>query len=172
MHGDGPPDYGPNGRVDLEYDQHSLVAEVITTPNSGDRNVYFPSGGDSDFVAGDPDYEGICEVCHTQANYYRNYAFGGDEHPLYSDGDPVDPDWDCTSCHSHSNELCRAANQIHATHFTPPASIDFSLDEDGCYNCHADGRLQCTDAVLFDYLDPKSLAETTICASALCHPNP
>jgi predicted CXXCH cytochrome family protein len=43
-HGDGSPDFGPN-------DNASLVAEGITTPNSGDKNVTFPSGeGASDYV--------------------------------------------------------------------------------------------------------------------------
>ncbi len=70
---------------------------------------------------------------------------------------------------------CHPVNKLHAAHFAPapPApGPGFSLNEEGCYNCHADGRLQCADEVLFDYFDPKSLAETTICADVLCHPLP
>lgn len=67
---------------------------------------------------------------------------------------------------------CHPVGQLHAAHFGPPPGPGFPLNETGCYNCHADGRLQCADEVLFDNSDPKSLAETTICASALCHPNP
>jgi predicted CXXCH cytochrome family protein len=65
---------------------------------------------------------------------------------------------------------CHPVNELHAGHFSHPS--DFPLNETGCYNCHADGRLQCADEVLFDNSDPKSLAETNICASALCHPYP
>jgi hypothetical protein len=67
---------------------------------------------------------------------------------------------------------CHPVGQLHAAHFGGPPGPGFPLNETGCYNCHADGRLQCQDEVLFDNSDPKSLAETTICADALCHPNP
>jgi predicted CXXCH cytochrome family protein len=156
-HGDGPPDFGPN-------ENESLVAKVITTPNSGDRNVAFPSGGSSAFVSGVPDYDGICEGCHTQTNCYRNCLC--DEHPLYTAGVPVDPGWDCTSCHSHSNQFCGPANQIHANHFAPPVSDDFSLDEDGCTECHAYGIEQCRDSPWF--WDNKPIEETQVCG-LICH---
>ncbi len=155
-HGDGPPDFGPN-------ENESLVAKVITTP-SGDKNVTFPSGGASDYVSGGPDYNGICEVCHTQTSYYRNDGLG-DEHPLYTAGVPVDPGWDCTACHSHRNEFSDTVNQIHATHFVSDQGPLFPQNETGCYYCHANGRLQCQEAPVF--ADSNSLADTTVCDS--CH---
>jgi len=164
-HGDGAPDYGPDENM-------HLVAQSVTTPSSGDKPVVFTAEtGTNSLADGDATYDGICEVCHTQTDYYRNNG-SGTEHPLYTLGVPVDPDWDCTACHSHRNEFCRAANQIHATHFVSDPGPHFPQNETGCYYCHADGRLQCADDVLFDNSDPKSLAETTICASALCHTNP
>jgi predicted CXXCH cytochrome family protein len=157
------------------HDNQSLIIEKIVTPNSGDQYVVFPSGGASDYVRGAPDYNGICEVCHKTTKYYRNDGLGA-EHPLYTYvppdtvGVPVDPGWDCTSCHSHSNEFRRAANQIHAIHFVSDQGPLFPQDEDECYNCHANGRLQCADAVLFKSVEgpPQNLSDTDVCDS--CHP--
>ncbi|MBW1743978.1 MAG: hypothetical protein JRJ47_11235 [Deltaproteobacteria bacterium] len=156
QHGEGPPDFYPTGNL-------SLIDSVITTPNSEDQPVTFPSGGDSYYVSGAAGgYDGICEVCHTETSYYRNDGLD-DEHPLYTGGEPIDPDWDCTSCHSHRYELRRAANQIHATHFAPLPGPGFSLDEDGCDECH--GPNICTR---FADGSP-SFATTIVCG--WCHTN-
>jgi len=73
---------------------------------------------------------------------------------------------------------CHPVGQLHAAHFAPdPApGPGFPLNETGCNECHADGRLQCEDEVLFRNVDPEGLpqylSETAVCADALCHPNP
>ncbi|MBW2174202.1 MAG: hypothetical protein JRF64_06085, partial [Deltaproteobacteria bacterium] len=67
---------------------------------------------------------------------------------------------------------CHPVNKLHAGHFSHPS--DFPLNETGCNNCHADGRLQCEDEVLFKNVVPEGppqyLSETAICAT--CHPLP
>jgi predicted CXXCH cytochrome family protein len=67
---------------------------------------------------------------------------------------------------------CHPVNKLHAGHFSHPT--EFPLDETGCNKCHADGRLQCADEVLFKNVDqqgpPQYLSETGICAT--CHPLP
>jgi predicted CXXCH cytochrome family protein len=67
---------------------------------------------------------------------------------------------------------CHPVNKLHAGHFSHPT--DFPLNETGCNKCHADGRLQCEDEVLFKNVDlegpPQYLSETEICAT--CHPLP
>ena len=71
-----------------------LIREVITTPNSGDKNVKFLCRtGPNSFADGDTTYDGVCEVCHTDTNHHQN------------DGTNPDPDHyagtDCIECHSH-----------------------------------------------------------------------
>jgi predicted CXXCH cytochrome family protein len=171
MHGQGPPDYYP------PYNTTTLIADTITTPNSDPKNVVFPSGGASDFISDGSPVDGVCEVCHTQTKYYRNDGTSpGGEHPLYTGDEPVYLGWDCTSCHSHSNEFRRAANQIHATHFTPIPGPDFPLNEDGCNKCHADGRAQCgADGPYFKSGTDENgdarynFKETDVCGSESCH---
>ena len=71
---------------------------------------------------------------------------------------------------------CHPVGQLHAAHFEPLPDPGFPLNETGCNECHADGRLQCEDEVLFKNVDPEGppqyLSETAVCADALCHPNP
>jgi hypothetical protein len=163
---DGVDDYVELGQTSTGY----VIADAIEWAGPYANVVFTARPGQ--FADGNTTYDGICEVCHTATRYYRNDG-SGEEHRLYSAGeDGGGPGSDCMACHSHADDFYLSTNQIHATHFAPPPGPGFSLNEDGCYNCHADGRLQCADEVLFDYFDPKSLAETTICASALCHPNP
>jgi predicted CXXCH cytochrome family protein len=122
-------------------------------------------------------------VCHTVAappneppcdpgdNPYTNYSQGMNgfyvrDYAYVSHAGTIDVGPICLTAG------CHPVGQLHAAHFAPAPAPGFPLDETGCYNCHADGRLQCADEVLFDNSDPKSLAETTICADVLCHPNP
>jgi hypothetical protein len=65
---------------------------------------------------------------------------------------------------------CHPVGPLHAAHFEPPPGPDFPLDETGCNECHADGRTQCVGYVRF--ADGMSFADTSVCADALCHPNP
>ncbi|MBW1744676.1 MAG: hypothetical protein JRJ47_14810, partial [Deltaproteobacteria bacterium] len=58
---------------------------------------------------------------------------------------------------------CHAMGQLHAAHFDsgPP----FYLNENGCYECHDDGREQCQEAPVFN--DGEFFADTTACDT--CH---
>jgi hypothetical protein len=67
---------------------------------------------------------------------------------------------------------CHGVSQNHATHFVNDKGPRIPLDEDGCYYCHADGRLQCADGARFKNVEnpegpPLSLNDTTVCDS--CH---
>jgi len=44
---------------------------------------------------------------------------------------------------------CHTASQNHATHFVNDKGPRIPLDEDGCYYCHADARVQCADSARF-----------------------
>jgi len=83
---------------------------MIPTPNSGNRYVVFENRGSNavppydsslhSFASGDEDgdgnYEGACEVCHTQVSHHRNYADGDPSHDhTHFVGQ------NCTVCHPH-----------------------------------------------------------------------
>lgn len=65
-----------------------LVLASVDTPNSGpDWDVIFISRGKDvgdpeqySFADGDSNYDGICEVCHTQTKHHRNNDSGGHKH--------------------------------------------------------------------------------------------
>lgn len=69
---------------------HDFIRTAITTPHSGSRALLF--NNDTDFVHGAPNFDGICETCHTATAYYRNNPSGDHTHHAASD---------CLSCHSH-----------------------------------------------------------------------
>jgi predicted CXXCH cytochrome family protein len=121
-HGDGPPDFGPN-------ENGFLVAEVISTPNSGDQNVVFPSGGANDFISGAPDYDGVCEVCHTTTSYHRNDSTG--DHAHYATQT-------CTDCHSHAAEFGGAMPDDAPHHMHMDGTTHGPHDQE-CNDCHGVG---------------------------------
>jgi hypothetical protein len=67
--------------------------------------------------------------------------------------------------------LMASSSQSHATHFVSDKGPHMLLNETGCYYCHADARVQCADAALFQNIDPEGppqiLSETAVCDS--CH---
>ena len=80
-----------------------MIKEVITTPNSGDKDVVFTARtGTNSFADGDETCDGICEVCHTKTSHHKNDGTGS---PGHHDGE------DCTNhiCHRH----------IHTNEFIP-----------------------------------------------------
>lgn len=99
-----------------------LINENIKTPSSGTKAVIFrvddetggtnPQGsyiGNYD-VLGLPYDDGICEVCHTKTNHYRNDASGGDH--------THNQNTRCVSCHQHSKGF--AAAGCNGCHKAPP----------------------------------------------------
>ena len=82
-----------------------LVKATVKTPNSGDKGVIFSARGSDapgnvgsahSFADGDTNYDGICEVCHTQTKFHSNNG-------LYL-GNPVaahNGGVFCIRCHSH-----------------------------------------------------------------------
>ncbi len=121
-HGDGPPDFEENNNG-------CLVAEVITTPNSGNKNVTFPSGGANDFIRGAPNYDGVCEVCHTTTSYHRNDSTG--DHTHYANQS-------CTDCHSHAAEFGGAMPDDAPHHMHMDGTIH-GPDGQECNDCHGVG---------------------------------
>ena len=125
----------------------AMIRDVITTPNSGDKNVIFLyRTGTNSFADGDTVYDGVCEVCHTSTRHHRNNSSDDTAH---FDGD------DCASCHLHSNEFSVTGAQSHDTHLSSDKGplID-------CNDCHYTGSYQL-------FVDGLPLATTTACD--VCH---
>ncbi len=100
-----------------------LINEYIRTPNSGLKNVIFrvddKTGGTNPQLSyigaydinGIPYDDGICEVCHTKTNHYRNDASGGDHTHNQNSR--------CVNCHQHSKGF--AAAGCNGCHKAPPS---------------------------------------------------
>jgi len=88
-------------KIDTPNTVHStptsdVVFKVRGKPNPGSSlpTMYSFADGDED---GDGDYDGICEVCHSQTGHHRRDNSGGDH--THHVGEI------CTDCHSHLNNF-------------------------------------------------------------------
>ena len=76
-----------------------LVRDTVSTPNNGVRNVIFSSeSGQNSFADGDENFDGICEVCHTQTDHFRNDGSAPDQNHANMGGEAGS---NCTDCHEH-----------------------------------------------------------------------
>jgi predicted CxxxxCH...CXXCH cytochrome family protein len=90
-----------------------LVRETIRTPNSGLKAVKFWENATGLNYLGDTagTYDdGLCEVCHTRTDHYRNDTSGGDHTHNQSSA--------CTSCHKHGEGFAGAG--CNGCHKAPP----------------------------------------------------
>jgi predicted CXXCH cytochrome family protein len=97
-----PHDYQQNI---LGTNNLALVRATVSTPNSGSKDVIFTARGSDapdhigslhSFADADTNYDGICEVCHTQTKFHSNNG-------LY-EGNPVaahNGGMFCVTCHPH-----------------------------------------------------------------------
>ncbi|MEJ5165484.1 MAG: CxxxxCH/CxxCH domain-containing protein [Thermoanaerobaculia bacterium] len=100
-----------------------LIKENLRTPSSGEKSVIFrvddKTGGTNPQnsyigaydINGIPYDDGICEVCHTKTNHYRNDGSGGDH--------THNQNTRCVSCHQHKKGF--AASGCDGCHKAPPA---------------------------------------------------
>jgi len=81
-----------------------MIRNTIATPNSGTKTVNFTvRTGTNSFADGNTTYDGICEVCHTSTDHFRNNGGGSDQNHS-SQGAGI-PGQNCTTCHSHSSNF-------------------------------------------------------------------
>jgi predicted CXXCH cytochrome family protein len=74
-------------------DNIRLIRDVIQTPAGGDRPMHFDNltgFADGSFASPSAPGMGLCEVCHTQTQFYRADGTGA-PHPRLQ----------CTTCHRH-----------------------------------------------------------------------
>ncbi len=78
-----------------------LVRDSVLTPESGTLPVIFTAEtGANSFADGDNVYDGICEVCHTTTNHFRNDGTAPQQNHENLGGKAGT---NCTDCHPHSN---------------------------------------------------------------------
>jgi predicted CXXCH cytochrome family protein len=96
------------------------------------KNCTFPITPESPYVSGPPNYNGICEVCHTETLYWRNDGSGA---PHY-DG-PGERD-QCLDCHEHTSEFLGEMPDD-AVHNVHTQSLPRGPDPMECKECHEHG---------------------------------
>jgi predicted CXXCH cytochrome family protein len=99
---------------------HKYINTLIQKPDGTAKDVVFADS--LDFVHGDPEYDGICEVCHTLTNYHRNNSSGDHTHNLGTD---------CMECHSHTGGFqssCTSCHGAQGVNSAPPVDIFGSSD--------------------------------------------
>lgn len=75
-----------------------LIRDTIDTPNSGLKPVVFTANASaSNYADGAAPFDGICEVCHTATDHYRN------DSPQTADARHVPAPQKCVNCHPHNN---------------------------------------------------------------------
>ncbi len=126
----------------------------------------------TDLVHGAPNYDGICEVCHTQTVHHQNSARGDHAHGASGQ---------CTDCHLHENAFqaeCGGCHDFttetlttgsHAAHFT---SASGPMIND-CAVCHGPRASEGTHSghlngvVNFGGAAMQTLDQTSVCT--VCH---
>jgi len=113
-----------------------------------------------DYLGGGPDENGCytypygccgkngCEPSCTKAYYLRQYAYV--------------PHSDEMNCFSAG---CHTVNPMHGAHFVSQTGPGFEQNENGCYECHANGLAQCDTGPVF--ADDQLFAYTSECL--VCH---
>ena len=101
---------------------------AIAPAKSGSKPVkFFAPTGTNSFADNDATYDGVCEVCHTQTDHFRNNGGGGD--PLHGNmGFPARQD--CTRCHTHKNGFRGMGGGAHTTH------VSGEILSLACGECH------------------------------------
>ncbi len=97
-----------------------MIRDTVETASSGLKPVvFYRDTGLYSFADGNGIYNGICEVCHTQTDHFRNDGSAPDQNHDNMGGQGGN---NCLSCHMHNNEF-------YSVHTYPLAGT-------GCEECH------------------------------------
>ena len=142
-----------------------LIRPFIPTPYSGYKQVrFFKTNGANSYADGDSTYDGVCEVCHTEANHFRNTGevnggAGGYDHTSavatncitchphtagFSHGGGVGGGT-CEECHGHDEGYGgftggKGSFVAHSTH-TENDTDDLKGPNISCYDCHETDKI-------------------------------
>lgn len=98
---------GPGKTYAIKYGK--MIKDVVATPNSGNKQVkFFNNEGVNSFADGDATIDGICQVCHTQTQYFTNTGTldGSGAHPAQAGAN-------CTGCHTHNSNFTASCTSCH-----------------------------------------------------------
>jgi predicted CxxxxCH...CXXCH cytochrome family protein len=76
--------------------------------------------GSKSFADGDTTYNGVCEVCHTQTNHFRNNGLAPDQNHANIGGAAAT---NCTTCHPHIDGFKPECNACHGYPPEPLATV-------------------------------------------------
>lgn len=174
-----------------------LIRDNVLTPSSGFKEVVFTNKTNSNsFSDGNSEYNGICEVCHTQTDYFRNDGLAPDQnhydlliqskknclicHPHNSSftsiHPPLGPPTDCEECHGHDinyeyqpglYSLGKGSTHSHSAH-TENDSDDLRGPFINCDDCHDITEFPFFKSGIDNNGDNRyDLSETNVCDN--CH---
>jgi hypothetical protein len=137
-----------------------IKMDELVPPKTGEKMPkFFSPTGTNSFADGDTEYDGICEVCHTMTNHFRNYdpvpPPPGYDALHENMGFPVQTETKCTLCHQHIDGFRGMGGGAHQTHVT-----DKNGPQLDCTVCHGAN----VPPLMGDGVD---LASTTLCDN--CH---
>jgi predicted CxxxxCH...CXXCH cytochrome family protein len=110
-----------------------MVKDVITTPNSGNKQVKFFTSAENvlnnladglpkDPVTGyDTNVNGVCQVCHTKTTYFTNTG-KVDENGAH----PAVAGTNCATCHTHQDNFKPTCNSCHGNPPVDSTTLVFS----------------------------------------------
>jgi hypothetical protein len=158
--GDATPvyEYISSSEFAVMYGQY--IKDIIN-----DKPVkFFDQTGLNSFADGVGAYNGVCEVCHTLTDHYRNEVGGApDQH--HSNVGGADGTY-CINCHAHNGSFLHGGGASGGTECA-------DCHNSGNHVPHLDSEIECADCHDLNnmpgFKDGLDLANTTVCAE--CHKN-
>jgi len=148
------------GPMDLNRVEAGDAFKIISLKTGNKTVKFFRASGANSFADGVGLYDGVCEVCHTKTDHFRNNGTGPDQLHLNM-GTPAGTN--CTDCHKHVNGFQGMGGGAHPTHV-----LDNNGPEIGCYDCHQTGNIPFFKSGTDTNGDGKyELSETDVCTN--CH---
>jgi hypothetical protein len=154
------------------------IKDVIDVNGTNKQVKFFDQTGTNSYADGDGTYNGVCEVCHTQTEHFRNNGEAPDQNHA-NIGE--DEGTNCIFCHNHIDGLSHFASEgmgcdachgkdsdnggagttaSHSTHMENDAD-DLKGPHTDCFDCHdIDNFPKFADGA-------DTLAATTVCDN--CH---
>ena len=101
--GDARPVYQYTSSSTFAVIYGQYIRDIIDVDGTSKTVKFFDDEGENSFADGDWTYDGICEVCHTKTDHFRNDGGASDQdHGNLGDKDGTN----CiTACHSHMGGL-------------------------------------------------------------------
>jgi hypothetical protein len=154
------------------------IKDTIDVNGTNKQVKFFDQTGNNSYADGDGTYNGVCEVCHTQTDHFRNNGEAPDQnHSNIGE----DEGTNCIFCHNHIDGLSHFASEgmgcdachgkdsdnggagttaSHSTHMENDAD-DLKGPHTDCFDCHdIDNFPKFADGA-------DTLAATTVCDN--CH---